>query len=530
MEARQPLEWACARAPGAAAARAPGVSLAARRLLIPDLSLIVALKTLFWCLFIFDGFRALFRDSDTGWHIRTGESILNGAGLPHSDPYSLLRAGQPWFAWEWGADAIMGALHQWGGLAAVAAFYALLIALCSWLWFRIHWAAGGHFLIACVLALPMLSTVNMHWLARPHVFGWVLLLIALWFAETASPRMNASRFAAIVLFGSLWANLHASFFLGPLLAGLYVIGHWLGPRIWEAGEPGGAARARMFAAAAAALALGSLLNPWGWQLHAHILRYLTDAELIGRIGEFQSFNFHAEGSSMIVAALAFGAAGAVLALCEGRLHWFLVSVLLLIAGVRSARGLPIIALAVLPLANAAVTRALAREWPLRHAARRRLDSFLQYGRNLRSLDARFSGVVWVPAVVAVTFAVAQAPSVRAYAGFPPEEFPVRAAEHVAKLPADARILAPDKFGGYLIYRFNGERKVWFDGRSDFYGSAYMKDYLRLIEVRPGWREQLERAAFTHALVPNRYSLVPALEALGWRTMHRDEVATLLAKP
>ena len=26
----------------------------------------------------------------------------------------------------------------------------------------------------------------------------------------------------------------------------------------------------------------------------------------------------------------------------------------------------------------------------------------------------------------------------------------------------------DKFGGYLIYRFEGRRKVFFDGRSDFY--------------------------------------------------------------
>ena len=71
--------------------------------------------------------------------------------------------------------------------------------------------------------------------------------------------------------------------------------------------------------------------------------------------------------------------------------------------------------------------------------------------------------------------------------FPPEQFPVIAA---GLLPADARVLAPDKYGGYLIYRFDGKLKVFFDGRSDFYGSGFMKSYIRLIEVRPGWREQL----------------------------------------
>ena len=32
---------------------------------------------------------------------------------------------------------------------------------------------------------------------------------------------------------------------------------------------------------------------------------------------------------------------------------------------------------------------------------------------------------------------------------------------MARLPLEARILAPDKFGGYLIYRFAGARKVYF---------------------------------------------------------------------
>jgi hypothetical protein len=33
--------------------------------------------------------------------------------------------------------------------------------------------------------------------------------------------------------------------------------------------------------------------------------------------------------------------------------------------------------------------------------------------------------------------------------------------------------------------------------------------------------------FTHALLPNRYSLAAALEQAGWRTLYKDDVATLL---
>jgi hypothetical protein len=101
---------------------------------------------------------------------------------------------------------------------------------------------------------------------------------------------------------------------------------------------------------------------------------------------------------------------------------------------------------------------------------------------------------------------------------------------VEKLPGGTRLLAPDKFGGYLIYRFEGRRKVFFDGRSDFYGAEFLKQYARLVQVRPGWESQLNKFDFTHALLPNDYSLVPALEQIGWRVIYRDSTATLLARP
>ena len=75
---------------------------------VPDLAFATACVTLFYCLFLFQGYQKLFRDSDAGWHIRTGEAILATGTLPRTDPYSFTRAGQPWFAWEWLADVAVG--------------------------------------------------------------------------------------------------------------------------------------------------------------------------------------------------------------------------------------------------------------------------------------------------------------------------------------------------------------------------------------------------------------------------------------
>jgi len=95
---------------------------------VPDLALVAACVTLFYCLFLFQGYGKLFRDSDAGWHIRTGEAILSTGDLPRTDPYSFTRAGQPWFAWEWMTDVAAGAVDRAAGLSGVALFYAAAIA------------------------------------------------------------------------------------------------------------------------------------------------------------------------------------------------------------------------------------------------------------------------------------------------------------------------------------------------------------------------------------------------------------------
>lgn len=476
-----------------------------RSLLIPDLALTGAGVTLLFALVLFGGGTKLFRDADTGWHIRNGESILATHALPRVDPYSWSLPAQPWFAWEWGADVIMGRAHRYNGLAAVAGIYFVLIAACTWLWFRLHWIVGSDFLLACAMASPMLSTVNLHWLARPHVFGWVLLLVSvLWLDKL---RAGAGWRGGAVAFGLavLWANLHASFFLLPGMALVYTGSCILRPWLWrEIEAPPEHARAFAYLAAAGGAAMGTLVNPYGWRLHEHVARYLTNGELLARIGEFQTFNFHSDGAGQILLTVALGGAGAVLALGQRKLaHFFLLSGFTLLA-IRSARALPLLAL-LLPLAGGAIAQAL------------RPSAMLAYSANLRKIDARFSGLVWVPVLMLCAFG--------AKAEFPAQEFPVAAA---AVLPAEGRLLAPDKFGGYLIYRFAGRRKVFFDGRSDYYGVEFMRDYIELVQVRPGFERHLERFGFTHALLPPDYTLVAVLPKLGWREMYRDKTAVLLA--
>jgi hypothetical protein len=495
--------------------------------LMPDMATLMAVLTLAFCLYVFNGGRRLFRDSDTGWHIRTGERILMTHTLPSSDPYSFSRPGAAWMAWEWGSDVLMGLAHRADGLRGVTALFALTIAACSWMWFRLHWAVGGNFYIACAMMPPMINTASLHWLARPHIFSWLFLIGAVWYAELAPQRFGVKQAVGIAAAAALWANLHASFFLAPIIALIYAASHFVRPLIWDLDKASEFARARWFLLAAAAALAGSLVNPYGWRLHAHVASYLMDGELLDRVAEFQSFNFHAAGSAQLLATLALAAVGGTLALTQKNVAHFLLAALFCLAALRSARMLPLVALLILPLANAGLSNALRSMRGLRPALARWIDDAAIYSHRTLALDRRLNGAPFAVAAVAILLLALRIPAAAARIGFPADEFPVAAAAAVEKLPPDARLFAPDKFGGYLIYRFDGARKVYFDGRSDFYGAAFMKQYIEVLEVRPGWQEIMRPQRFTHALVPNRYSLGAALEQAGWKTLYKDNVCTLL---
>src|SRR5271166_1142052 len=90
----------------AAAASLPALHAADRRLrlapTLPDLLFALLLMAIFGRT---SGWQALLGDGDTGWHIRTGEYILE-RGVPARDLFSFSRAGQSWYAWEWLSEAI----------------------------------------------------------------------------------------------------------------------------------------------------------------------------------------------------------------------------------------------------------------------------------------------------------------------------------------------------------------------------------------------------------------------------------------
>src|ERR1700676_2981206 len=81
------------------------------RLLFPSLSDLFFLALLVWLFMSAVGWQALLVDADVGWHIRTGEYILDHHAVPRHDLYSFSKPDAAWYAWEWLSDVIFGSVH-----------------------------------------------------------------------------------------------------------------------------------------------------------------------------------------------------------------------------------------------------------------------------------------------------------------------------------------------------------------------------------------------------------------------------------
>jgi hypothetical protein len=75
------------------------------------------------------GYRLLNSDGDLARHLRLGRMMLEKGGLLERDTFSLTAAGQPFLAFEWLSEVVYAGVERVAGLAGVAVFAGLLLAL-----------------------------------------------------------------------------------------------------------------------------------------------------------------------------------------------------------------------------------------------------------------------------------------------------------------------------------------------------------------------------------------------------------------
>ncbi len=489
------------------------------RALVPSLADFFVLALFAWMFAIGPyGWSGLLADADIGWHIRTGEYVLNHHSVPYRDLYSFSKPGASWYAWEWLSDVIFALIFRAQGLKGVVLFSALVITAWAAVLLRLMFWRGANMVAAVTVCLLSVGASAVHFLARPHIWTLLLFVISIWLLE--SDRRGASaRLWILIPLTVIWTNLHGGFLVLILLEGLLVVGTVA--ENWLDGENIGKGVGR-YVLLLSGCAAASLANPYGFELHRHILEYLRSDWIRTVIQEFQSPSFQNENMRQFEVLLLAGIATSGFLLKRHTITealWILCFAHLALTSVRHVTMFAIVAGPIIALE--------ASNWWDYWVSRAGKNSlpgiFNSVARDMRGGFARSS--VWLGlGALALIFVDVPFQWPR---DFPEQLFPITMVRRHGEL-ATARVLTRDQWADYLIFVNYPQQRVFFDGRSDFYGPEIGEQYRRVSQGFADWREILERNRFNAVLAPVDWPLVSLLKQdPGWKVIEDDGKTVLM---
>jgi hypothetical protein len=466
--------------------------------------------------------KGLLNDCDTGYHIRAGEYIIDTFSIPKHDIFSFISPALPWTAHEWLSEVIMAAIHRAAGLTGVVIFFSFMISLVYYLMFKVIRKYNGNILAASFITLLVLLTSQIHWLARPHIFSLVLMVV--WYYLLDKYQYQHENYLYLLApMMLLWVNLHGGFLAGFILIGIYLVGNFV---MFITSEDSKRDLHRQKAGKLGLLTaiclLVCLINPYTYHILLFPFKLTSNKFLMDHVLEFMSPNFHKP--SIIFFEFFMLLTLGLFALSRIRLNIIELTMVILFTHMSlfSARYIPLFAIIVAPVL---VKQA---EPMLEQSGGKFISFFKKRASNISTIDASAKGYLWpILAVVLVVFIAAKG---KIEHSFDEKIKPVAAVEFLKKETLHGNMFDNDEFGDYIIYAAWPQYKVFFDGRSDMYGTDFVKEYFKVRNFEQEWKKIIEKYDITW-IIYNANSVFSRflLQNDDWKLIYADKVANIFLK-
>jgi len=491
---------------------------------------------------------SVFADGSTGWHLVSGQYIIDNFRVPHHDLISYTFPQKAWVPYEWLFDAVAAALVRLGDLRLLAVVTAASI---GWLLLSIYGdvrRTGCHYLIAIGVVLIGALTSSVHWLARPHLFTFFGVYIFARFLE-AFHRNTLSPRRAIAIFGLtmiVWSNAHPGFLTGFVMVTIYLASEVVTMIALPPGEERRLTRKRAgtLLASLAVMAAASLLTPNGLALYPYIGSYLSpgSSALMNAFEEFMSPTFHGEVHAGSLELLFFAI---VIGLATSRRKPWLGQLLLVLAfahlSLSGMRNEPLFAIVSVPFiaelfadnnlfALIGGPGTFSPRWldPLRQRVRGMAQRFdaMESRCTMHLIPIVTTGILALSCIGA-----GMTPAVHSLVSsqFDLKTKPTTTLDYIQnKHLAWDRGFNLDNWGGYIRYK-TGQR-VFIDDRLDFYGPGFYLRYVQTISIQPGWSKLLDEYKIEWVLLRKDVLLATMLaQTPGWHLSAEDQAAYLFVR-
>jgi len=240
------------------------------------------LVLLLWAVFAAVWRQSLIGDPDIWWHITTGSWIWQHGAFPTTDPFSHSFAGAPWIAKEWLSQLLFYAGFTAAGWNGIMLVTAAAMALAAG---ALYWALSQYLspLYAAAASTLGMALAGPALTARPHLLTLALAVIWTHQLLSASWKGRAPHLGLLILL-VVWANLHAAFTLGIVIAAFAFLDFVERNRM---ARPGELVKWLVFIVLCP---LVSLIHPYGWQAILSTWTVAGSNETVALIQEWQPFS------------------------------------------------------------------------------------------------------------------------------------------------------------------------------------------------------------------------------------------------
>src|SRR5947209_15939267 len=116
-------------------------------------------------------------DPGLGWQLRIPDAMLEQGGFLYSDPFGRNTQGEPWVPYGFLGSTALRLAWGWGGLDGLAMLTALVVAFVVRCLYRMMVSDGVPPVQAVVWAFLAALGISSAWVARPHLFTLLFLLV-----------------------------------------------------------------------------------------------------------------------------------------------------------------------------------------------------------------------------------------------------------------------------------------------------------------------------------------------------------------
>ena len=446
--------------------------------------------TLAWVLPAFAALLARMRAIDLAYHVRTGELTLRTGEVVVLDPFTFTASGQRWLNQQWAAQSIFAIAHRLLGWAGVGITYAAALGSGFALLYRSCRRARAIPRTAALLTLLGFLVASGSLAARPQALA-VPLFTGTWLLLARRDRWSF----IVPILAVVWANVHGSFVLAPLLAAFALVDDLLERR------PVGHAFLLLLVTAGA-----TVITPFGPRVWSYALDIAGNETIRNSVAEWRP------PSPLSVSGAPFWLSGIAVA----------------ITGMRKRRVVRPMDVAILLVFFALGAPALRGTlWWALIAPPVVAGWFRVPGHAISEPQQARGGV---PAALPIAILLTLLPiALVLRAGTDPvtgapERLAADAPERLVEaarqaLPAGSRLLVFQPFASWFEYALPG-RPVMVDSRIELFPATVWRDYALATRAGEGWEETLERYRIDGVVLPPGEVLGEALaRAEDWDRTH-----------